>query len=172
MKLEPIRESLWRDIVGFIPLYSIVLGFGTWLSAQEFGWPWLNRLWFLFPAAAAVADWAEDICHLKYLRLHEQGHKPLLPLTAFSFMMTLMKFLAFAAEALLSLAVIASMSWRLLLDSAQAGWRGLLALSVTILTLLAVVTIAVWAVIYRAQSKPKPDRPTFPTEEARSPAGD
>ena len=67
-----VRETLYRDIIGFIPVYSLVFAFGLWFGAWQLGWTWLQSLWLIVPLTAATADYSEDICHLRYLRLHQR----------------------------------------------------------------------------------------------------
>ena len=40
-----VRETLYRDIIGFIPVYSLVFAFGLWFGAFQLGWTWLRNLW-------------------------------------------------------------------------------------------------------------------------------
>jgi hypothetical protein len=73
--------ALWRDIVGFIPVYTCFLMFGFWLGAYHLSWDLLKNLqlpgigmawWWLIPVIAA-ANYLEDACHLTYLRLHAKS---------------------------------------------------------------------------------------------------
>ena len=164
-KLETVRAALWRDLVGFIPLYSVVFGFGSWLASTQFAWVWLAEFWFLFPVVAAVADYGEDFSHLRYLSLYGEQKQPSGALTGFSFLMTLIKYAAFGSELLLTFAAIVLASWHIYLNAEASGWRGLLALSITTMTLLVVAGITIWAAIYRAQHGPKLDLTTPPFEK-------
>lgn len=74
--------ALWRDIVGFIPVYTCFLMFGLWFGAYYSSWNPLENLqlpgigmawWWLIPVIAAAANYLEDACHLTYLRLHAKG---------------------------------------------------------------------------------------------------
>jgi hypothetical protein len=82
----PIARSLWRDILGFIPAYSVLLFVGTWLAwtmVESSGlpspgtgvlWDLLSRhphVWkiaALLTVGCALADWVEDAFHLGYLK--------------------------------------------------------------------------------------------------------
>ena len=97
-----VRETLYRDIIGFIPVYSLVFAFGLWFGAFQLGWAWLQNLWLAVPLTAAIADYVEDICHLRCLRRHERDKRPTLFLTWFCAAMTSVKLVAFGAEALLT----------------------------------------------------------------------
>ena len=62
-----------------------MLGFELWFGAKQLHWQWLDYelfrlpLWFAVPLTAAVSDYIEDICHLRYLRLHARDKKPAPP---------------------------------------------------------------------------------------------
>ena len=68
-----VREALFRDIIGFIPVYSAVFTFGLWFGVSQLGWAWLETVWWALPLTALVADYGEDLCHLSCLRLHQKG---------------------------------------------------------------------------------------------------
>jgi uncharacterized protein (DUF2235 family) len=78
--LAPVVRTLWRDILGFIPSYSVLLFLGTWMALSLFS-PEKDRLclvlsthrWTwgvagLLAAACAIADWIEDRHHLNYIK--------------------------------------------------------------------------------------------------------
>jgi hypothetical protein len=102
-RLLPVRRTLWRDIIGFIPAYGIAFGAGLWLllsltlhyyHPEQFippsGSPFLGLLstyvWCWLPAVSiiglgVVADYVEDAVHLKYLtKLGEEPTKGLVRL--------------------------------------------------------------------------------------------
>jgi uncharacterized protein (DUF2235 family) len=64
-----VREALYRDIIGFIPVYSVTFMFGLWFGYAELGWTSLQTLWWLLPLTTLVADYGEDVCHLRSLRV-------------------------------------------------------------------------------------------------------
>ena len=37
-----VREALYRDIIGFIPVYSGVFMFGLWYGYSQLQWSWLS----------------------------------------------------------------------------------------------------------------------------------
>jgi hypothetical protein len=156
------RESLWRDICGFIPVYSLVFGFGLWYGAQILAWEWLARtvagvpVWLAIPLVAAIADYLEDAGELRYLRLYEKNALPSWALTLSTFAMTGLKFVAFFAEAVLSVAVVLAASYQLAVDPSGIGWRGLLALFLTTFTLVAIVGVGIWGVVYRMVMRKEP----------------
>ena len=141
-----VSEALWRDIIGFIPVYSLVLGFGLWFAAKPLEWMWLRTplhlgsfaipLWLLIPITTAVADYIEDYLHLHFLRLHTQARTPRPGLTAFASAMSLLKMAGFVSATLLTVGAIGEGSWRSALFSDQVGWRGFLAFSISLITVV------------------------------------
>jgi uncharacterized protein (DUF2235 family) len=163
--LEPVRESLWRDICGFIPLYTLVLGFGSWFASTQFEPGFWTDFWFLFPITAAIADYVEDASQFRVVSLYLHGKQPSQFLTVTSFVMSMIKFAAFAAQALLTLSVLIKVSYALMLNPAPAGLRGVLAASISGLTVLAVAGVAIWAAIYRLQNRTNTEtKPTSPQQ--------
>jgi uncharacterized protein (DUF2235 family) len=152
---DALREALWRDMLGYIPLYLIVLGFGLWFGAKELGWYWLDRVyrgipfWALPPLVAATADYIEDFCHMRYIRLHEQAKKPSFPLAIASFTATILKFAAFLAAAGLTIAALGNGAWKVGLFGEGSGWRGTVTLTVSIIAFAALLIVPASAVIYR-----------------------
>jgi hypothetical protein len=80
--LAPVARTLWRDKLGFIPSYTVLLFLGTWMALSLFlTSPEEGRLcavfsthcWTLGVAAilailCAIADWIEDQLHLSYIK--------------------------------------------------------------------------------------------------------
>jgi uncharacterized protein (DUF2235 family) len=80
--LAPVARTLWRDILGFIPIYALVLFAGTWLGLSIWSAPipeeqlirgilgWNRHCLLpavLVPLLCAAADYVEDVVHLRYL---------------------------------------------------------------------------------------------------------
>ncbi len=150
---EFVREALWRDVIGFIPIYFSVFVLGLWFAATELSWDWLRcslsdlPLWLMLPLATAVADYAEDACHLRYLAIHAKGKEPGWLLTIPALAAACIKSLGFLTACALVLAAVAQGSCRCALPDAHAGWRGTLAVSISALVVAAVIGIVVtWAV--------------------------
>jgi uncharacterized protein (DUF2235 family) len=110
-----VRAALWRDIVGFIPVYTGFLMFGLWFGAYHTKLEVLHflklpgsgfELWWLIPVAIALADYLEDACHLRYLRLDEKGAHPTVLLTLFSCTMSAVKIFGFVGALICTLAGI------------------------------------------------------------------
>ena len=153
-----LREALWRDIFGFIPVYASVLLFGLWFGAHELGWLWLSLeylhlpLWLWLPLAAAVADWLEDACHLRYLALHQCGRQPPAFLPLLSTAMTTVKFIALLTG-LIPAVWAAVMGTLNVMDLGEkTGWRGTVALLISAGAMLALLAVVLGALIYRIRT--------------------
>ncbi|MBI4624319.1 MAG: DUF2235 domain-containing protein, partial [Verrucomicrobia bacterium] len=157
---QRISETLWRDIHGYIPTYLVVLHFGLWFASGKLGWKWLletsGGVWFMLPTIAAAANVIEDAFYVWFANYHtsspaEQAARraPNAAHTLVAFAMTWVKNVAFAAAVLLSAAAILHGSWLIVHLHEATGWRGTVALAVTIVTLVAGVALAVGAVYYR-----------------------
>ncbi|HZF11330.1 MAG TPA: DUF2235 domain-containing protein [Thermoanaerobaculia bacterium] len=136
--LMPVVRSLWRDLLGFIPAYTVLLFVGTWLalSLSQNGLPtwdavgllshersaWLPAL--LGALLCALADVVEDAGELHYVRRFPELPPPLL--VAFTFAATCLKFVLFSVGLLFTGAatlVLAFMQLRGVADQ-QAGTIG------------------------------------------------
>jgi len=148
-----VRETLYRDIIGFIPVYSLVFAFGLWFGAWQLEWTWLQGLWLIVPLTAATADYIEDICHLRFLKLHEQHQAPSLLLTWLGSAMTLIKLVALIGEGLLTFVIVIVATLQIHRAPQLYGWRGLLVLAVSIGTFTIVAGLGVWSTLYRVSTK-------------------
>ncbi len=148
-----VRQALWRDVFGFIPVYTVLIAFGWWFGAKVLHWkecyPAFAWLWWTLPLTGAVADYGENLSHFRYLSLHEKGEKPNGVLTGFAFVMTVVKSAAFiigiAGVGCAVLCASGHIAWA----PHRYGWRGLVALLLSGTTLLAAVGLTVWAGFYR-----------------------
>ena len=120
-----VREALFRDIIGFIPVYPAVFTFGLWFGYSQLGWSWLETSGGL-AADRALADYGEDLCHLRCLRLHQRGSVSM-PLALLGAVMTLVKLAAFVAEGALTLAIVTAATIRIydapISTGGAACWR-------------------------------------------------
>lgn len=169
-----IGEALWRDIVGFIPVYSIVLGFGCWLFLRwtTLSWPlveWMRVEAFsigeLSPprglvallALTAGADWIEDALHLFYLRRHAANRPPARLVILGALTATTVKSLGFAALALGAVGAACIGTWRLVHQAPDIDLRGAIALLIAIgvlaVTALAAVAWARALIVRRAAAR-------------------
>jgi uncharacterized protein (DUF2235 family) len=144
-----VREALYRDIIGFIPVYTGVFTFGLWFGYSELGWSWLQTLWWLLPLTALAADYSEDLCHLRCLRVHEKGRTPSLSLALLGSVMTWIKLAAFIAEGVLTLVVVAAATLRIYEAPIGYGWRGLIVLAISIVAGLIFGGLTVGSIAYR-----------------------
>jgi hypothetical protein len=148
-----VRETLYRDIIGFIPVYSLVFAFGLWFGAWQLEWAWLQGLWLVVPLTAAAADYIEDICHLRYLKLHERNEPPSRLVTWLGAAMTLVKLVAFIGEAVLTFAIVVVATLRIHGSPEVYGWRGLLALAVSTTVFAIVAGLVAWSALYRLSTR-------------------
>ncbi len=74
-----VRQGIWRDILGFIPAYGIILGYGLYFASGLPGWSWIVHpwpLWWIIPLATVVADWFETISQLSYVGKNRTFRSP------------------------------------------------------------------------------------------------
>ena len=145
-----VREALFRDIIGFIPVYTGVFALGLWFGSSKLGWSSLDVLWWALPLTAAAADYGEDVCHLRCLRLHQKGKLPSFALALLGAGMTWVKLAAFCAEAALTLAVLTAATYRIYDAPDSYGWRGLIALGISLVAGLILGGLTIGSIVYRA----------------------
>jgi hypothetical protein len=97
-----------------------------------------------------VADYAEDICHLRCLRLHRKGKMASVPLAATGTLMTWIKLTGFISEGLLTLAIVTAATLRIYEMPHEYGWRGLVALAISLVAGLILGGLTVGSIVYRA----------------------
>ncbi len=145
-----VREALYRDIIGFIPVYTGVFTFGLWFGYSQLGWSWLQTLWWALPLTALLADYGEDFCHLRCLRVHQKGKCPSLGLALVGGAMTWVKLIGFIGEGALTLAIVTAATIRIFEAPIGYGWRGLIALAISIVAGLILGGLTVSSIVYRA----------------------
>ena len=145
-----VREALFRDIIGFIPVYSAVFTFGLWFGVSQLGWAWLETVWWALPLTALVADYGEDFCHLRCLRLHQKGTTASVPLAILGSVMTWIKLTAFVAEGALTLAIVTAATSRVFEMPDAYGWRGVIALGISLVGGLIIGGLTIGSLLYRA----------------------
>jgi hypothetical protein len=78
----PVVRSIWRDILGFIPAYSVAFFVSLWAGLMILQHrdtePFFLQGWQIGIAtglvlACAVADWIEDALHLRYVAAFPQA---------------------------------------------------------------------------------------------------
>ena len=146
-----VRETLYRDIIGFIPVYSLVFTFGLWFGAWQLGWTWLQALWLTVPLIAAAADYAKT-CAIAISQAARANESPSLRLTWLGTAMTWIKLLAFIAEVALMLAIVmsrpAGSQLARTIRVARSAGAGGFEPRFTI-----VMGLGVWSVLYRWSTK-------------------
>jgi hypothetical protein len=113
----------------------------------------LEYLWFTTPLIAATADYLENRSHFYYLSLHQKGKTPGRTLVLFGFVMTTVKTIAFVVGLVGVVLVILCASWRIAFAPNAYGWRGLICLLFTTVTLLSIAFFVVWGWIYKALNR-------------------
>ena len=173
-----VRQALWRDVVGFIPVYTVVFGYGLWFASHslsvEFHFlDFLNTpyggiaLWLLLPLVAMAGDLVEDAVHLHYLTLHERGAAPSAGLTLLAFAGSVVKFLAFIPALLLTLAAGALGILTVMRLGESTGWRGTVALVISAFVVASVAAIVISVLFYRRRSRSERRRSAEGTREIR-----
>jgi len=172
---ETVRQALWRDIFGFIPVYAVVLTFGTWYATEVFGLPsfrssaallgqragWRELLTLAIvslPILAAIADYIEDACHLRYLVCYERQRSIGGWMTGISYVASTIKGVAFAGAMGCSIAALFLGSYELARLADSTGWRGSVALLVT-LVLGGLSAVTLGAIVWQrltARRRPSP----------------
>jgi uncharacterized protein (DUF2235 family) len=145
-----VREALYRDIIGFIPVYSGVFAFGLFFGFSQLGWSWLATLWYVLPLTALLADYAEDVIHLKCLRLHQKAKTPSISLALVGGVMTWVKLAGFIGEGVLTLVIVGAATLRIFEAPVGYGWRGLIALAISLFAGLILGGLTVGWLVYRA----------------------
>ena len=152
-----LRQALWRDVFGFIPVYSLVLGFGFWFAAFQLGWQahWdaFGILWWVIPLVTAVMDYLENACHFHYIALHEKRAMPNGLLTRLSFAATWVKNIGFSIQSVVTIVALFWISYEIAKRPQDYGWRGLIGLAVTTGTTLTIVGLWIWGQIYQLMNR-------------------
>lgn len=158
-----LGECLWRDIVGLIPVYTLVFLFGLWFAASDLpGFAFLNwpggplALWWMIPFAAAFTNYLEDFCHLRFRQLHAEGRQPGLALTLFSGVMLCIKGPALGAAGALILSAVAVGTFQAWND--PPGWRAKISVLISLAAAAALI-LAVLARLIHGIRVPKTPRP-------------
>ncbi len=147
-----VGESLWRDTIGFIPVYTFVLGYGMFFAARELQITDLSTplgplpLWLVIALVGALADLSENALHGSYL-----GRRGPFPTVGtfrvyLALLATALKFLAFFAGVFFSLVSLYWGGWKILVENEGSGWRGALA-GVVVLIALAIFATSAWAAL-------------------------
>ena len=159
-----IRESLYRDMYGYIPLYTLFFLYGMWFAKERFDFSRLGfggdvfQSWFWVPPlVAATADYIEDSFQLSFLGHYEAGTEEQIPAwaPAASMLMSLLKIGVVICSLLLTLAAMGYGSWQVAENIAHTGWRGTVSILVVAVAVLAIVGLMIAAPLYRFFAKRK-----------------
>ena len=157
-----VGESLWRDVLGFIPVYTYFFIVGIWFAQTHLHWlSGQTRIWFpgdllglkpwhWLPLLVAGADYIEDAIELRIVRRFGRGETPVTnPLLSFvAAVATLTKFVGFFTCLSISLCAILAGAWRLIWAETNerslvtwftldhGGWTGWLAMSLGLVLVL------------------------------------
>jgi hypothetical protein len=150
-----VREALHRDMIGFIPLYTIVFSLGLWMVGFVFEWDWLETnvagcpVWVWIIVITALADYVEDWFHFRFLN-HFAADKPISSVeVAVSFCFVAIKVVGVLASCLATVVVCLSLSWQVVTAHSTLDWRGKIAGTVAIgFAVLALIAALLWAVNY------------------------
>lgn len=131
---EILRTVLWRDLLGFIPLYTTILGLILFIGAQsnycyiagmDCNRPLLGNgtnLWFLLIVFTAIADIAENSIHLRYIKNYlSGGSSPALMLLGA--IATVCKFIGFLTVCFTSAVIVVFLIIGVLTDVGESPWR-------------------------------------------------
>lgn len=145
---EILREALWRDLLWFIPIYSLVFAGILYIGAEKIDFCYLAGMdcdvtvfagldfWLIVVLVTALADVIENIVHLRHIRNYPRGgSSPFLVATGAFF--TVIKFIGFFSTALMSLIIFGVLFWELLPFS--GGWRWLLGISISFLFIMSLL---------------------------------
>lgn len=164
---EILRETLWRDIIGFTPIYTIAFAIILWIGAnvQEVTyWAWLGESsffpgipwWLAITGITIIVDLLESAIHLRHIKIYRKQKLSAL-LTAVGFLATFIKFCGFIAGLLLSLGIFGTLAWEIVLGSG-GRWRWTLAFGGTyfmVLLILPLIISLVWPFSRNKQPKKK-----------------
>lgn len=158
--VQILETALWRDF-GFIVVYFTVFTFGLWYAATFLHLRWLDsgfgflQLWWGIPAMLAAADYVEDFCHLAYLHqfIRSKLVNPIVVLLAFS--CTWIKNILFGTLSIFTLTVLVYGTMVVARPETNAGWRGSVALLISVSTLLIGLSSILLAPSYNAWKRMK-----------------
>lgn len=146
---EVLRLTLWRDILGYTPIYSLVFGgilFVGSMICYDDQPPVVVKAIELIKAyglsliiVTAVADWIENVIHLNYIRsLEKEAFPRFLPM--FGILATGVKFIGFFTVAFLSLMITIALMKGAILNP-KGWWYNLTAIMTYVLLLSAMVGV-------------------------------
>lgn len=157
-----VGNALWRDTLGFVPLYAAVLALGLWMAVTQYEWTWLSWLkeiwlgkpvWFWIVAITAVADWIENGAHGIYLRRFSLSGKPNWLLVLVGLLGTGIKFIGLIAASGITAVVLAVASWDVIMTLEPLTWRAAIAGTASLIVAGGVLMAVLGALISRIRRK-------------------
>ena len=145
---ELLRETLWRDNLGFLPVYCLTLG-GILFIGKEleftysfFGLDGDNKLlgissWIILVGITAVTDIVENTIHLQHVKNYPRGGSPN-SLVLFGVVFIVIKFICFVSLALISLAIFWLLTWEVA-SASHSGWKWFIANGITCTFLIIII---------------------------------
>jgi hypothetical protein len=151
-----IAEATWRDVIGFVPVYTLVLGYGLAMATDWANLRWFNQpvgpapLWFWIIVGTALADLSEDWFHFGYLAAHAEGRTPTRLAVGVSWTLSMLKSVGFVTAAALTAFVALPLGWvRLWEAPGSVGWAGSIGILVPMVALAFMVWLAIQALLKR-----------------------
>lgn len=141
-----IEESLWRDILGFIPIFTAVFGIILWIGAQHgifANWTLTESLnsvigipfWLMLISVTAIADYCEDFIHLKHLKNYMKDKNISGTLAFTGYLANVIKMAGFLTSFLLSAYVTLHLAFEIG-SQTGGGWKWFLGTCIIIFSIL------------------------------------
>ena len=187
---KAVHEALLRDVLGFVPLFGVVVGFTLWFAQRRLigGWPfgswlvnsgpvvsgWTVPVWLWVPLSVALINWVLDGCHLICLKCSgsahsDPAHPPLVLPWVLSLLLSLISLVLAIAWWIAFAIVMGASAFVVLLGNEEVirenMRRGVPSLIVTLLAVAAVVfvIVLVGGLLYKPfREKRARERSTFP----------
>jgi hypothetical protein len=149
-------ETLWRDMLCYVPAYFAALMFGMWLALDRDSTGNLGYWVAVPPLAAAVANLIADLLHLSFVNYHtsvpgeaRRGFAPNIATTLLAFVMTWIKKVMFIVSASYVTLLMCIYIGETVSSPENTGWRGALVIGFTAFMLISLATIVCGAVKFR-----------------------
>lgn len=141
-----LEEAIWRDMLGFIPIYTLVFGLILWMGTHLDNFPCCSflktglpirdvPLWLFLISVTAIADIVENTIHLHYLKKYRNDRISSLAFLVAGFA-TVIKMIGFFIAGLWALLVVTIALGYLVLSQNDGGWRWAIATAIIYIVLL------------------------------------
>lgn len=154
---EVLRESLWRDNIAFVPIYTLVFGTIIWIEStfgNHEGWSWLSYyaiytpfsdgeqlmnlsmpFWVFLIVLTALGDYIENFIHLLIIKKYPKG-KVSFFYSLIAIIATSIKTVGFVLALLSALGIFTCFSIDLFSYLGKGGWRWFIAYINTLVILV------------------------------------